>query len=313
MKQIQLQKRIKITEENHEIVRRNPHLIPSTFIVKTASPIKEATVEIPYSTLATNQRSTNSINRTIKEATVNIPYNEFVVKNSQTIEFLDATTNQAIQHYLKLNPTFNVAILNFANSHKPCADYLYGSTQEEVLCRASGFLYASLNNRRTDYDNWGDKWDSQVWFTPNVPFHRSDTTEKLLGLEDQYTASVISSELPDLHDLTDKKRIPSKAQYEKTIRLIHNIPKIVKQTDPTVLILGAWGCGIFAPESMPEYNTFIANLFYQVLASQERIYDKICFAIPKKFGGNNYDAFLKVFEANSGRFESVTEISLISI
>ena len=286
-----LEKRKKIAKDNHQIVKKNLNLIPKTYVVPT-----------------NNSQFPHPLNTS---------------KEFNTIEFLDATSNEAIQHYLRLNPKWNMAVLNFANSHSPGGGYLHGAlAQEEELCRTSGFLYASLNNRLKNYDNWGDDWDSQVWYTPNVKFYRNDTDYKILPDEDQYKASVITSAAPNLHD---QETIPSKDMFEKTIRRIYDIPAVIKGEETkryvmgvydkpsnmphiNVLILGAWGCGAFAPPSIPNYNIFIANRFAQVLASEKRIYDVVCFAIPKRFGTENYDAFLKVFKANSDFFTSVKEV-----
>lgn len=301
-----------IADENYEIVKKNSQFIPSTCQVKTKSNIKG------------------------------------ILKNKNIIEILNATTNQAIQHYLNENATYNIAVLNFANAERPGGGYLKGSpAQEEELCRTSPFLYASLDNGRQQgfYNSWGNKnWNSQMLYTPNSLFIRNDglsSNNKYDFLNKSYNASVITSAAPDFRNITDPKQIPSDAEYENVIKQIYYTPIVLK--DETVftqlvqlghitctskidnkqvplvdiLILGAWGCGAFKfgntftrNNKTYTYSEYMAERFVSVLSNLGGHYKKICFAIPKSIDKTNYDIFNNAFISNQNNFASVKTISL---
>lgn len=264
----------KIAQENYQIVKKNLRLIPRTYLIKTKPGLKKN------------------------------------LKKKNQIEFLKCTTNQAIQYYLSQDSTLEVAVLNFANSHKAGGGYLKGSAaQEEDLCRTGPYLFASLNNldRKGYYKSWGNNWSSQVLYTPKVPFIREDKNYNLL--QNSYHASVITAAAPNLK-FVSKSDIPRAEEYENLIKQIYYMPIVVRDKGPKidVLILGAWGCGAFSPKSDPNYNYFMAERFVKALEEVGGHYKKICFAIMSHSDTKNYDAFVQTFQKNQNCFESVTEI-----
>lgn len=289
-----LEKRKKVAEENYQIVKRNLSYIPMTCLLK---------------------RKLVSGN----------------LKHKNSVEFLPVSTNRAIQHYLAENSNYKIAILNFANSHYPGGGYLSGaSAQEEELCRTSPFLFASLNDayRMGFYNEWKDDWSSQILYTPDVLFIRNDGSSSknnynFLQLDRQYYVSVITAAAPNLHKIKDLNNIPYPTEYENIIRQIYFSPIMVKQNknicfsktksyekfpEIDILILGAWGCGAFAPPFYIKYNKYVAERFVSALANADRQYIKISFAIPKNGLDNNYDIFLETFLENKNKFGSVIEI-----
>lgn len=293
-------KRKKVAEENYEIVKEYPYLIQKTCLLQT-----------------------KHINGKLK--------------NKNVIEFLPASTNQAIQHYLKENANYKIAVLNFANSHHPGGGYLQGAcAQEEELCRTSPFLFATLNSvyRMGFYKNWNDNWSAQVLYTPNVLFVRDDgfsskNNYDFLPESKQYCASVITAAAPNLRNARDFRDIPKASEYQNIIKQIYYTPIVVKNNPELayfgklntfinntynlllidVLVVGAWGCGAFAPSFYPEYiyNKFVAEQFVATLSKIGGHYKKICFAIPKD-KTNNYNTFLETFIRNIHNFKSITQV-----
>jgi uncharacterized protein (TIGR02452 family) len=209
--------------------------------------------------------------------------------------------------------------LNFANAYNPGGGYIHGAlAQEEELCRASPYLYASLNDRKNSF--YPFEWDSQLLYTENVEFIRNDYNKlytELLPYEHQYTflnkpykCNIITAAAPNLSD-NDFSYIDTKDGYinmlnklfkQKMEDLIENVYFTPFSNKPNVLILGALGCGAFRPQNNlnPKfehvYPEFIAECFKNVLNRVGKIYDKVCFAIPDK-EGVNYMAFHKVFSS----------------
>ena len=250
------------------------------------------------------------------------------LKSKNNIEFLDATTNEAIQYYLSKN--YDVAALNHANSFTPGGGYKKGSmAQEEDICMSSPFFYAALDvaAKKGFYKTWGKDWNSQVLYTPNAPFIREESKKNYKILSASYKASIITAAAPDFRKITNSKEIPKNSEYENLIKQIYYAPIVVKEgkinlkctskidkiPKPQVLIVGALGCGAFRfKETFKRdnheytYSEFMAERFVEVLSNLGGHYKKICFAIPKSLDKNNYDTFKKKFIENEKNFKSVS-------
>ena len=61
-----------------------------------------------------------------------------------------------------------------------------------------------------------------------------------------------------------------------------------------VLLLGPWGCGMFAPANKVEYYEFMAKQFCEVLERSNKIYDIVCFTFLQK--DEIYDKFYEVIK-----------------
>jgi uncharacterized protein (TIGR02452 family) len=190
-----------------------------------------------------------------------------------------------------------MSILNFANGEKMGGGYSRGSrAQEEDLCRAFPGLYGSLGRARDKgcypfgpvaYARHNQRY-ADVLFTDDCDCMRRDHADgwDLLGSRDRFKASIVSAAAPNL----------SKAEPmlpEELLNLHAHIllaPKMF-QSKTDILILGAFGCGVFQNDPMN-----IAKHFAHLLSSQfyyARLYDEIHFAIPP---GTNYNSFVQVFK-----------------
>jgi uncharacterized protein (TIGR02452 family) len=290
--------RIAIAKQNKNIVIQNPNFIPQTCCLKTQP---------------------NLIGK---------------LKSKNVIEFINGSTNQAIQYYKKENPNYNIVVLNMANSHEPGGGYQRGAcAQEEELCRTSPFLYASLANKNTKqnfYDGWADNWYDRVLYTNNTLFVRNDNFSgnyEMLDPSQYYECSVVTVAAPDMNRIyydnikkhENDMKITIKQMYYTPI-IVCNNPEMFGYTKenikkPDILILGAWGSGAFsAPNNAEEYSAIIAKYFYDVLKTIGGDYHKICFAIisDKK---NNFNIFYHTFlnlltKEKEDIFESFNIVSL---
>jgi uncharacterized protein (TIGR02452 family) len=260
------------------------------------------------------------------------------------IFFYQGTSNQAIHwidnHSKKTGRPIKMAVMNFANSHHVGGGYLKGSmAQEEELCRTIVDLFPSLTQHATrkktrdgyttyEYNNF--IWSEEVKYNSDLTLIKLDCAQskKSTVLYDQFgwtiKVSVITAAAPNLGN--DKQIELFKKNPMSVIRGIKNVirqcilaPVIesikshqrgIRQENTNVLILGAFGCGAFAPskeleQEMSEilgkafkYNAVIASLFAEVLTEENanllKIYDSICFAIPYSKSDDNYITFRNV-------------------
>ena len=240
-------------------------------------------------------------------------------QDSTKIEFLQTTTNNAIRYYFSKGiPGDKICALNFANASYVGGGVTKGSiAQEETLCLTSPMLYyslagvgngsefndGSLQYRDTSIIHRNERWKQRIILSPNVQFIRDDDkTLQFLDKRDIYTASIISAAAPN----NKSKHEPlSETEMHDIEMVIRNILYVAGcRYDFDVLILGAWGCGAFAPQKGfssidPQvYVNTIAHIFKKVIKSSQTKLKIICFAIPQKSKHDkldNYDIFKKHF------------------
>ncbi|MCH5207444.1 MAG: TIGR02452 family protein [Oscillospiraceae bacterium] len=132
--------------------------------------------------------------------------------------------------------------LNFASARHPGGGYLTGaSAQEESLCRASG-LYYTIKDVREYYEQnerhkLSDYTDGMI-YSENVPVVRDDSGEllKTSVLCDFITCPAVNKGAARLTDSEVNAKM--KQRIEKIITL-------AVSKAPDVVILGAFGCGVF--------------------------------------------------------------------
>lgn len=203
-----------------------------------------------------------------------------------------------------------VAVLNFASSINPGGGVAHGSTaQEECLCRCST-LYPCLdidmmwNRFYEPHRKAGNPlYNDDCLYTPGVIVFKSDTSlPERLEEKDWYQVDVITCAAPNLNDIPGNimNRLAGNTSvnsddglYELLLRRIEKIFKVAAANGAEVLVLGAFGCGVFGNPPM-----VVARAFKAVQEKYASYFDTIEYAV--YCGGNdtgNYDAFCEVFEA----------------
>ena len=154
-----------------------------------------------------------------------------------------------------------IALLNFASARNPGGGFLSGSqAQEESLARASG-LYGSIS-RMTDYYAANRREPSALYtdhviYSPLVPVFRDDAD---LLIDEPWCVSMITA--PAVNAGVVRSREPE------------NVPRIRKVMDHRIecvlglaaehghdaLVLGAWGCGVFANDPREVAELFAGHL-----------------------------------------------------
>ena len=200
----------------------------------------------------------------------------------------------------KEEPKAKIAVLNFASWVNPGGSYLKGAiAQEEALCQES-FLYSVLssnkcmnefyNPHRAGYKNQGAYSDASI-YSPNIIFFRKD---------EEIIADVITIAAPNLSYYL--KCNPTDLELRQKLKeamksRINTVLSVARQNEVDILILGAFGCGVFHNDP-----TFVATTFLNQLEKDFNMnFKKIYFAIPNA-ESSNYKAFLKVCQEVSKKW-----------
>ena len=190
------------------------------------------------------------------------------VRQNIIVENMDSV--QAIFHYGYDGTT---TILNFASYKNPGGKFLDGSSaQEEMLCHSS-FLYNVLSEFDKDYYEFNrltknfSLYTNRAIYTPDVLF--------LDGDEEVYS-DVITCAAPNKKAAQKYQNVPdaevSKAMYHRIDSLLY--AAVVMKAE--ILILGAFGCGVFGNDL-----TEVSEMFKELLYKKYRgCFKHVVFAIP---------------------------------
>lgn len=194
-----------------------------------------------------------------------------------------------------------VCVHNFASAVNPGGGVERGaSAQEECICRSStlffnltdpkvmkSFYYPHRKTRRP-------LGSDDCIYTPNVMVFKTDAAyPELLSEEEWYSVNVITCAAPNLRAY--QGRISQKELKELHIKRMRRILDIAKAKGNTVVILGAFGCGVF--QNQPEV---VAEAYASIIEEYRYDFEVIEFAVyctPKDT--RNYDVFqrrLKIFQ-----------------
>ena len=180
----------------------------------------------------------------------------------------------------------DICILNFASAKQPGGGFLNGAqAQEESIARSSS-LYACLTSRQCDPFYKTNKrfpgyYTDHAIYSPTVPIFRTDDGRLL---EKPYQCAVITCPAVNVNSL-------SKADKQSTIdeamqRRINKILTIASVHKHEILVLGAYGCGVFGNQAID-----VAGYFAKALTGHK--FKRVVFAILDK---NMPKAFSAVFK-----------------
>ncbi|MGI4874432.1 MAG: TIGR02452 family protein [Janthinobacterium lividum] len=213
--------------------------------------------------LATDQRAAQTTSRLYRPTEANDLLGEFdqPAGPPARVRVYQATTLHAAAALATGNG--RVGCLNFASARNPGGGFLKGSqAQEESLARSSG-LYPCLTQFREMYAHNAlpgstGLYSDYLIYSPQVPVIRSDDGDWLTEpfLLDILTAPAVNAGAlqrnnPDLLP----QLVPT---MQQRIRLVL---AVAARHGIDTLILGAWGCGVFANDPAQ-----IAQLFAEALA-----------------------------------------------
>jgi uncharacterized protein (TIGR02452 family) len=180
---------------------------------------------------------------------------------SIAFEVVNETTLHAAQQHLNGDPGARVLALNFASARHPGGGFLKGSqAQEESLARASG-LYSCIAPFRAMYDA-NARFPSCLYtdhmiYSPDVPVFRDD--EDAL-LERPYPLSFVTAPAVNIGAL--RRNEPEKLQQVEPMMLarMEKVLSLAVVHGHEVLVLGAWGCGVFGNDPVRVADWFQRHL-----------------------------------------------------
>lgn len=216
-------------------------------------------------------------------------------EKAATMEVVNETTLQCAQR-LVAQGFKKVGVLNFASAKNAGGGFLRGSqAQEESLARSSA-LYPSLQQWPAFYDYHRNKnhsllYSNHVIYSPACPVFRNDEGELL---EQPYLVDFMTSAAPNRGAiLTNEKKSLTKIGAVLDDRA-EFVLRIAAEQHCNALVLGAWGCGVFA--NLPEQ---VAAAFSRALLDQKLVkqFEHISFAIPyDQKHPENWRVFVKRFD-----------------
>lgn len=216
------------------------------------------------------------------------------------VVFEDLDTDGAIIKYNSLGK--KVVALNFANSKTPGGGYLRGSiAQEEELCRQYPHLYSSLkNSTRSKSVKTYPIRSGEVLLTHGVPRCRDNRDSGYCVLDYLDTLSgFLTSPAPNMRTVRNRYKTFNdfNDEIENTLDAVFLAPIVNNRVRYNTLIIGAWGCGAFAPVEKKEREAYInqmAKKLSEYVNKYRERYDCISISIPDK-NSENYRIFAKHF------------------
>lgn len=169
----------------------------------------------------------------------------------------DNIVNQStIDCILELSTQFdNIIALNFANANFSGGGYILGGdAQEESLCRAS-MLYYVLKGSKMYYHNRFKSipfiYSNWLIYSPNVPIIRNGN-DMLLDVPVKcsfITCPAVNRTFAKFFTSDKKINNIMKSRIEKIL-------SVAVEKNPQVIVLGAWGCGVFGNKKDIVFNLF---------------------------------------------------------
>ncbi len=168
-----------------------------------------------------------------------------------------------------LKQTGKIIALNFANAMYPGGGYILGgNAQEEALCRASMLYYTIRTAKKYYHANrmhvFPDYTDHMI-YSQNVPVIRDQEGKRLEAsrLCDFITCPAVNRTFAKF--LFSKKKLDQIMQNR-----ISQIIQLCALKKPDVIILGAFGCGVFGNQREMIYPLF-ESAINQYLADEIKI------------------------------------------
>ena len=198
------------------------------------------------------------------------------------IEITSETTLEAARRLVVTEGIKETACLNFASAKNPGGGFLNGSqAQEESLARASG-LYPCIAQMQEMYDyNRSLKhcyYSDYLSYAPEVPVLRDDHDQLL---DELYLVSMITAPAVNAGVVQEREADPRPKIRQVMLERIKKILLVAALKQNRVLILGAYGCGVFRNQTEDVADYFRVVLFELGLGV---LFERIVFAIYESRG-----------------------------
>lgn len=169
-----------------------------------------------------------------------------------------------------------VLALNFASAKNPGGGFLGGSrAQEESLARSSA-LYPSLCTQQPYYDanRAGARavYTDHAIYSPRVPVFRDDDGALL---DAPYDVSFLTMPAVNVSAMRQHGRLDRDVVFRTMARRVGHVLALAAERGYRMLVLGAWGCGVFGNDPR-----LIAGFFAEALAKEVgECFEHVTFAV----------------------------------
>jgi uncharacterized protein (TIGR02452 family) len=169
----------------------------------------------------------------------------------------------------------HVLALNFASAKNPGGGFLSGArAQEEDLARCSALYVCQLKHPSYYAANRACAsmlYTDHLIYSPDVPFFRD---ERLALLDAPFAVSIVTSPAPNAGNARPRGEAPLvRATLE---RRAGHILRVAAHHRHRVLVLGAWGCGVFRNDPREVADVFAHLLTAGPLAPA---FSRVVFAV----------------------------------
>jgi uncharacterized protein (TIGR02452 family) len=194
------------------------------------------------------------------------------------IIFEKEKTIQCAYSYKKNNPEKNVCILNFASAKNPGGGFLRGSmAQEESIAYVSTLYHSLITSPMYDENKKNPKnglYNDIAIFTSEICVFKLDRDDD--EYIDPVFPSVISCPAVNKNHYIKNDPDGEDTVYNTMCDRIRLIFETAKVHNVNILILGAYGCGVFGNNAV-----HIKEIFTGLIENDyENVFEKIIFAIP---------------------------------
>ncbi len=188
----------------------------------------------------------------------------------------------------------DVLCLNFASARNPGGGFMGGSeAQEENLAKSSG-LYPCIVQMSQMYEaNRQMKFcaylDDMI-YSPRVPVFRNDDYGYL---DEAWPLSIVTA--PAVNRGAVARNEPDRLGELEQIMLnrIALLLRLARHHGHSTLVLGAWGCGVFANRPADMANWFARHLLHS--PEFQGVFRRVEFAVLDRRNGDTWSAFADVF------------------
>ena len=251
------------------------------------------------------------------EKKINSPHFTITSGANKNIHFIECTTDDCIKISQQQNknrgssPKIRTYAVNFANPYYPAAKDFAGGTQEEELFQQYPDLCFSLINQFDELYPIGDNktngnHTTHIVITENVPRIRENFEDGYLICKDKnIRPTFITSAAPQTGYKINK---PKNSVYDKYQPLIRENLDMIFGCCYGVnnnLIVGAWGCGAFAPfnpETRDDYIREVASDIIGYCFKYSAKYNNIFIPVPMGYNPEVYNIFKETFEIYDEKF-----------
>lgn len=246
--------------------------------------------------------SNTEILRAIQHSVV-IPANRREVAYIGSIDTkIMVTPNDTVAEIFAVPKDKDIAVLNFGSYKNPGGQYLLGSVaQEEFLCHHSNLYEVLCGHQAVWYEphqktlNRGMYTGDAIWSERITFFNYTDPAQVAAGADSEIEhrqVGVLTMAAPNRKVAIEYQNVDVD-QYNQVLfdRLYRVLQNMYTCNPKGVIILGAFGCGVFRNDPV-----LIARYFKNIIDNYFiNVFDEIRFAVPID-NTNHYQIFVETFK-----------------